>query len=96
MTDSPAYTESLKSVSHMFEEINDVTEYRKNGSIAYKCKIALIKEEYRYLFIRRFGTPNRFEFVRIGLCVKYEPNGNIDWFIQYDAWGNVIDSKTKS
>ena len=73
-------------------DIQEVKEYRKDGSLMYECTKRFLNKNEEHLFDRRIGT-NGNTFIRINQATKYKEDGTIQWQLIYDKKGCVVESK---
>ena len=69
--------------------IQEVKEYRKDGSLMYECTMRFLSKNEEHLFDRRIGS-NGNTFIRIKHATKYKKDGTIEWRLIYNNRGEVI------
>lgn len=75
-----------------FEEIKEIKEYRKNGTLKYECTMAYIRKGSEYLFDRRIQQFSDGRcFIYINTTKKYKENGKLEWALTYNAQGELIE-----
>lgn len=68
--------------------IEEVKEYREDGSLMYECTKRFLYKQEEHLYDRRIGT-NGKTFIRIKHATKYKKDGTIQWRLIYDDFGEV-------
>lgn len=76
-------------------DIQEVKEYRKDGSLMYECTKRFLDKNEECLFDRRIGT-NGSTFIRINHATKYNADGTIQWRLIYNDKGDVIGNQKGS
>lgn len=69
--------------------IQEIKEYREDGSLMYECTKLFLNKKEEHLFDRRIGK-NDQTFIRIKHATKYKKDGSIDWRLIYNDKGEVI------
>lgn len=75
--------------------IQEVKEYREDGSLRYECTKRFLSESEEHLYDRRIGEKGR-SFIRINQATKYKKDGSIEWRLIYNSYGKVIGNKDGS
>ena len=68
--------------------IEEIKEYRKDGSLMYECTKRFLDKNEEHLFDRRIGL-NGKTFIRINHATKYKADGAVQWRLVYDEFGEV-------
>lgn len=75
--------------------IEEIKEYRKDGSLMYECTKRILSKSEEHLFDRRIGL-NGNTFIRIKHATKYNKDGSIQWRLIYNDSGEVIGNANGS
>lgn len=75
--------------------IQEVKEYRKDGSLMYECTKRFLNKNQEHLFDRRIRD-NENAFIRINHATKYNADGTIEWRLIYNDKGDVIGNEKGS
>ena len=70
-------------------DIEEVKEYRNDGSLIYECTIRNLSKSEERFFDRRVGESGK-SFIRINKATKYKKDGSIEWRLIYNDKGDVI------
>ena len=73
-------------------EIENVKEYRKDGSLMYECTKRFLEKHEEHFFDRRIGK-NGKTFIRINQATKYRKDGGIEWRLIYNDYGEVVGNQ---
>jgi len=76
-------------------DIEEVKEYRNDGSLMYECTKRYLPKNEEHLFDRRIGV-NGNTFIRINKATKYNKDGTIQWRLIYNDKGDVIGNERGS
>jgi hypothetical protein len=77
----------------MILEKKEWKEYYPNGQIWITGEIGIIAEAWKHLYNYRTGFKG-YEgkpVCRLGKWTKQFTNGQLDWIIEYDNYGNIIN-----
>ena len=70
-------------------DIEEVKEYRNDGSLIYECTIRNLSKSEERFFDRRVGESGK-SFIRINYATKYREDGSIEWRLIYNDKGEVV------
>lgn len=68
--------------------------YHKNGKLSYTETIAILSKSHAHLYENRRIADDGTEWIRVGLCGKWNEDGKQMWVINYDNNGNVMKNFT--
>lgn len=70
-------------------------EFHENGALAYENTIAIIEGGLNDYPNHRIH-PDGYKWIRIGRHVKYHDNGQLEWLLNYNERGDLIEEKNLS
>lgn len=70
---------------------NQTIETHPDGSVSYMETKAVIAPMWQQLYPNRRTADDGTMWIRTGVNRKYKPDGSIEWEINYDENGNVIN-----
>ena len=75
----------------MITEIQEVKEYREDGSLRYECTMAWLSKESEQMYENRIINEQTGRcFIRINHATKYRKDGSIEWKLIYNDYGVPI------
>ena len=70
-------------------DIQEIKEYREDGSLMYECTKRFLPKSEEHLFDKRVGSSGN-TFIRINSAIKYKKDGTVQWKLLYNDMGEVV------
>lgn len=73
----------------MITRIENFKEYHSNGQLRYSENRAYLSKASEALYSRRIKGETTF--IRVGMLEKYHDNGILEWSLEFDNMGEVVN-----